>query len=502
MNSAKPARLRTKTGCLTCRKRRKKCDEQLPLCNACHLSGRQCLWPTSEDLLDRRFNSHQNSRHRATRSQRAGSVATEDDHSRKTRSESVSVDSEHWILTESGAAHEVVARDLEVVISRHFVERFYGLLLLPKCHPGFHEGWLTEIQDLMVRHKSLYYSVLACAASHIHCIDSSSPMQELALRYYSNALKELSRFLARASQLENHNGLLMSVMLLYLHGCMGYGTNADIPRHVTAAKRILTLRLFSRPLSIDRLFDRLAVESVLYQIFLVSTGLWSDSDGIDCDFDTEFWTRAEQLLDRSSFFPGQSMSFNSPVLGIPVSLFRLAISLRQQYRVPFTQERTAVLERVRSEVEVWEVALLCDQELKLSPDERPNGQERYYRDAAYLYAIIVSMLLEQLEQNETTGSAPVASGESWQVRKAVQILRGHQYDEGWTKCYIGCWPVYTLGFFMSSPEDIELIRSEFQRRWDLTGFSQVSRFSRDLENTWFARQHSIGTPLTTYLWEL
>ncbi|KAL8404504.1 hypothetical protein RB594_009385 [Gaeumannomyces avenae] len=37
--------LRTKTGCLTCRKRHKKCDEQFPVCSHCVTSNRECVWP-------------------------------------------------------------------------------------------------------------------------------------------------------------------------------------------------------------------------------------------------------------------------------------------------------------------------------------------------------------------------------------------------------------------------------------------------------------------------
>jgi hypothetical protein len=104
------------------------------------------------------------------------------------------------------------------MIARHFVDRYYGLLLLPSCHPQYYHGWINEIQELMVEHECLRYSVLACAASHLHFVDSSPQMQELSLTYYSQAIKGLSGVLAKIGQLENHNGLLMSIMLLYLHG--------------------------------------------------------------------------------------------------------------------------------------------------------------------------------------------------------------------------------------------------------------------------------------------
>ncbi|KAH6695277.1 hypothetical protein F5X68DRAFT_163536 [Plectosphaerella plurivora] len=37
--------LRTKTGCLTCRKRHKKCDEKQPVCGPCGIADRECVYP-------------------------------------------------------------------------------------------------------------------------------------------------------------------------------------------------------------------------------------------------------------------------------------------------------------------------------------------------------------------------------------------------------------------------------------------------------------------------
>lgn len=107
---------------------------------------------------------------------------------------------------------------MPLALSRHFAERYFSLLLLPSCHPDYSNGWLAEIQDLMISHRSLYFSVLACAASHVHLIDTSTPAQGLSLTYYTKATRELSDVLKNGSKLENHNGLLMSIMLLYLHG--------------------------------------------------------------------------------------------------------------------------------------------------------------------------------------------------------------------------------------------------------------------------------------------
>ncbi|KAK1978915.1 hypothetical protein LZ30DRAFT_198097 [Colletotrichum cereale] len=46
--------LRTKTGCLTCRERHKKCDEKQPVCGPCSISSRQCVFPRNSQDASRR----------------------------------------------------------------------------------------------------------------------------------------------------------------------------------------------------------------------------------------------------------------------------------------------------------------------------------------------------------------------------------------------------------------------------------------------------------------
>ncbi|CAM1510683.1 Fc.00g010180.m01.CDS01 [Cosmosporella sp. VM-42] len=498
MKIAARQKLRTKTGCLTCRKRRKKCDENDPVCDGCESSGRECHWPLPADLLDRRYASHYRSRHRENvakyKSQHTINQTGDPQMSAEVQPDVQGPSHCPWHsattgvhlcppspLTEVAVAHSAISQHLEVLISRHFVDRYYSLLLLPSCHPGIYHGWLTEIQKLTVSNKSLHYSALACAASHIYSIDASWRMHDLALTYYSNALRELSKLLATTSQPENHNGVLMSVILLYLHGFMGWGTDTDIPRHFNAATRILTLRLLDRPIRIHRIFDRLAVESVMYQIYVMTMGLWSDPTGPDRDFDRNFWDRAERALNRSTFSIGTSIHFTSPILGVSLSLYGLALSLRQYYRTGCSPD-LAALGRIQSEVAAWEAIVLYNQELQSGPNSNSqelNSQERCFRDASYLYAIVASLLLEQLLQQEIKATLPsMVPSDSWQMKMAVQILKQHQDDNDWPKSFIGDWPIYTLGFFMTSSEDRKLVRAELQRRWDLAKFAQVIETAR------------------------
>lgn len=48
-------RLRSKGGCKSCRSNKKKCDEVKPICSTCQRKNITCIWPTEEEMLDKRF---------------------------------------------------------------------------------------------------------------------------------------------------------------------------------------------------------------------------------------------------------------------------------------------------------------------------------------------------------------------------------------------------------------------------------------------------------------
>ncbi|KAI1055440.1 hypothetical protein LB506_011442 [Fusarium annulatum] len=499
-------KLRTKTGCFTCRQRRKKCDEKTPICDLCRSSGRKCIWPSASDLLDRRYSHHSDSRHQ-DRSLKEQLSEPDDDglslipscsnqplqHAPSPSSPSTIYEIDSVcpldLLSQAATVHRVLSNHLELRVSDHFSDKYFSLLLLPDCYRGFHDGWLTEIKQLMVTHKSLYYSVLACAASHIFLTDSVWEMHPLALSYYAEGVKELQLLLGKVAQYENHDALLMSVMLLYLHGCLGWGTHSDVAKHVNAATRIVTLRLLDKPAGIQRLFDRLALESVIYQQFLLSTGLWSESSQSDFVFDPDFWDSVEKLLNRSSLLSGAPWNVESPVLGVPLYFFRTAIILRECYRSGVSLD-PAVFSQIQQEVQCWE-AQLCDphsESIYTSTDTVRKIPSSKIRDETYLYALVASLLLEEISENGSRGTMPsVVSRDKWQIKLFLRILESHQGSREWARSYAGNWPAYTLGVFLSSPEDRLVVKKDLEASWEVTRMTYALRYCRDLDIIWKSR---------------
>lgn len=262
---------------------------------------------------------------------------------------------------------------------------------------------------------------------------------------------------------------------------MGLGTFTDIPRHLDAACQVLRLRLLNSWAALDKFTDRVAVESVLYHVFIMTTGMWHEGR-TDYTFDREFWALSEALLGRSTFFPGRAM-LNSPVLGIPVSLLRMSMSLRELFdsREPPDAE---VLESYRDEVETWEGRVLSRDlfELDLRIDWDPSPHDQYCLDIARLFAIVNSIMFENLSLGMRRADLPLHGAKgTWKTDKAQRILRQYPEDDGWSVCYLGSWPVYTLGFFMGSPEGVDLVLHDLRRRWDKTKVSLCARYLYDLE---------------------
>lgn len=385
-------------------------------------------------------------------------------------------------------AGRLVLRDVEPLVSANFFDKYFDMIVLPNCHPRFYYGWIAEIKDLVVRHPSLYYSMLACSAAQVHSLSGASQLHSLALEYYGRSLKYICQ-LPETESSASHNSLLMSIILLYLHGCLGNATLSDVPRHVNAAIGLLRVRFLTGDNTIRQPFDRIAFESVMYQIFLTATDSWIHAAQQDFYFDGDFWYQAELLLARSTLFPEDSPSMNSPILGLPVSLFRIVLSAKNIYQSGQEHDGNALI-ILKRELKDWETLVLSNKDPDYVASQTHLSHYRLYKDATYLYILVASLLIDQAKHWLPTKEAvlePRASN-SWQALMMVRILRNHQGDEEWAKCFISNWPLYTVGFFMQDDSEQAVVRQDLLLRVQVTGFSQAKRFLAELEETWARRK--------------
>lgn len=390
--------------------------------------------------------------------------------------------------------------DLEVAIARHFVDHFYPHLISLDCDRQFRLEWLRSIQDSMPHCAGLRYSVLANAASHLFLGGQGARMQDLALHYYTRSLRGLGTAISRFHTREGShctNDILTSMIFLYLHGYIGDETHDDISIHVGAAVQVLARR-FLQPgaeLGFKRPVDRLVVESVIYQIFQLEMGFWSDDsgEGLAYQFDPRFWLKCEGLLRGPSTSPELPNANTSPVLGIPMAIYKLMLMIRRLWTMnPKPPDFNHSLTRLEAELGSWErYGLLEHENESLFASCKPPiavSSHSIVGHATIIMVTCASLLVHQLRR-QPHGS-PVApndeeSGEL--VDRIISILRYRKGDHQWTSCHVATYPIYVAGYFMRSEEEISLVRSEMQQRFEDLHWRQVSRFWDDLETVWRMR---------------
>jgi hypothetical protein len=247
--------------------------------------------------------------------------------------------------------------------------------------------------------------------------------------------------------------------------------------------KIITLRYLRLCASRDDPFDRLVLESILFTVFMSSIGLWSDHSNVLSTFDLTFWVRAEQLLHQTPHIDA-----SSPVIDVPVALLKLYLLVRK-LRYEWSATNMSTVRELKYSIARWKSSISRPDDREDSTyDEHTSSRSHITQDCSLLYIITASVLVEQMLVGDITEPAPSAYDPAcWQLQQGVAILRKYRRDTRWPRYFTSSMPIYTLGFFMTQFEDINLVREDLRRRWEFTNLGYLLRLRGDLESTWEKR---------------
>lgn len=267
-------------------------------------------------------------------------------------------------------------------------------------------------------------------------------------------------------------------------------TNKDIAKHVKGAIQLVKLRsIHSKRPPIQRPIHRIIWESILYQVFRQTV---NRPFAIDFQPDVEFCLKAEENL-KSLTFPDASPADNSPVIGFPLRLQKFIIEIVQLCKSPAKPD-PQVLQSLTGEMEFWEGKILNEGHC-VEEEGPPIGsakQGHVFREhSTSLHILAASLLLDWVSRSQEIScegevKLPPTS-QSWQVRRALKILRCPQISEEWSGCYLGSWPSLILGYAVDKPEDVALIRNDFEQRFHKLYSGEELLFIRELEEVWRMR---------------
>ncbi|KAF2819697.1 hypothetical protein CC86DRAFT_412628 [Ophiobolus disseminans] len=209
---AKQAKARSKTGCTTCRKRKKKCDETKPFCMSCQKNNIHCEGYKPVELW------------------KSGKEKAAD-----ARKQSVEVKFELPPLMEG------VESDLDRDLLQHFVSRASAVLSL---HGDQSTNPFTRILlPMALQHEGLMHSVLCLSASHMYSVNPSEEYEDRQNFHRSKALKLLKHDLER--QKAGEGGVMIyedsnvaQILVHLLHSICDGNTSGEYRMHMVAAKQI------------------------------------------------------------------------------------------------------------------------------------------------------------------------------------------------------------------------------------------------------------------------
>lgn len=365
--------------------------------------------------------------------------------------------------------------------------------------------------------ESVKCAVFAACASNKYMLLRDQRYHDAALGYYFRAVELVNHALAElgSSGKGPDDPLVTSVVYLYLYDVRAFpklsacvveepnlcinqmwgppDKTLDARKHVDGAMSLLKLRYedAGSPISMTRPLHRVNTESVLYQAFLLSM---RKPFAPNFHVDAQFLDRSEHVLNARKLvdvLPEDS----SPVLGLPLPLYRLITDLIDFLNSP-KRLNSQILTLLKGEMETWEGLILAENE----SESAFSTLTSFHKDAVTLFVLSASLLLDHI--TETSASQSSAESRSintrcptpepskpprWQVKRAFCILRRPASYETWTRCFLGAWPMLILGYSVTLAEDIALIRRVLGKMRERMGYGEIQRIIDDLEAVWNGR---------------
>lgn len=207
-------RLRTKTGCLTCRDRRKKCDERWPICSGCDRNLLTCCWRRGVTSPHSGSGQHRSTSvtQRPPKNQTTGFSDKEDNSAVESATNSAASLPNLLPLTTVTARSPALRNTTDHNLFAYCIDKLLPLMARPYVHPEYKR---FPYHLTIALHQPIVMDVLlASAAMHL---SEGNPHRELqAFKYYSSAIHMLLQKIAGREVDGTEDWVLLVAMILCL----------------------------------------------------------------------------------------------------------------------------------------------------------------------------------------------------------------------------------------------------------------------------------------------
>lgn len=478
------ARWRTKTGCLTCRKRRKKCDERTKgegSCTACARNNIACVWPGQEAKDRSRNRPHDAARHALHRTQNALETADGDDacntmtlsspNARECTNVHDPQDDIGFLMKNSpfrpSVWHEVGPNtQYRCELFKHFSVAVAGMMIRCDSHPGFTD-WTATIREGL-QHPCLMDVFLACSA--IHLSHTRPEMRAVAFSYYSSAVSNTRLQIERGQLDGSEEWLLILVCYLAIFERFQPESSSKAALHLQGAVHLMSLKRAKVGQSVLPSIaphQRLWAESVIYNTtftaFLSPDVSWLSHMNV--------WEQVDVFC-QANPYPGTSEDTISPLMGVAVKLYHLILQVScLARRLPWSAADALRANRMRDELDSW----VTDAEL-----DNGNGVGGLSWISAKLFVFAADILLFKAMNADVSPSHPHIRR---RVAQSLDLLRRTEMTGTyWSQHF--CWPAAILACAVEQKADFLFLQQTVDTQWRQSFFGDVRRTGNILQAMW------------------
>ncbi|KAL5041789.1 hypothetical protein BDW71DRAFT_217431 [Aspergillus fruticulosus] len=493
-----PAHLRTKTGCLTCRRRRKKCDEQPDRCKNCSRRWLQCIWPSP------------------TAGAASDAIQVPPSMALLSRSPAVSRPTESTGL----GGRSGMELSAPVLYPEPTTLPFYVGVIPTSSSPLFEllrAKWLRQLirplaagslielyhQESMATAMSIPYymhALLACCAAEypVENVNALEHFWRLSEKHYVRAITGLREALSASGPITHSGAIIQTVLILCIFERAKPWPSSGVGAHLSGLAQLIRSESVWGALDCPVSASGTAISRVVLEGFIFHSATSVPFQPFpDQQSNLDVAMRIAQSRLEAMFGEGNPAYPDSPVLGVQPKLFVLVreVSLMHREhelahvnyirRLEHWQRITELQEQLSRYRHFYSTDLYCFSEpMAMEIETPPPSLHRAtcscnpHLIGPMLYIVAAELLLADVLE-EARGHYALAISEL--VQEGIQFVNQLQPASDYYAEYYG-WPIYVLAKFVSRKEDRDCVLSQVNAFWQATRSGTMSRLADMLGN--------------------
>ncbi|KAL4862816.1 fungal-specific transcription factor domain-containing protein [Aspergillus spectabilis] len=488
-----PAHLRTKTGCLTCRRRRKKCDERRDTCENCARRWLTCIWPSptataASDDIQPDFSMPMLS------PSPAGSPSIESIGIRvaDTKRGLSNVTHEPTTVPSYAGVIPLASGSIFDLLRTKWLRQ----LIRPLASGLLIESYHQESMAMAMSTPFYMHSLLACCGAEypVDDVNAREHFWRLSRKHYVRAITGLREAL-RASEPKLHRqAILRTVLMLCIFERSKPWPSSGVGAHLSGLAQLIQSESawgssdYPVPASSGAMIRRVMLEAF---IFHATTSI-PFQPFADQQSNLNVAMRLAESKLEGMFSEGTPAYPDSPVLGVPPKLFVLIREISLMHRehelshvdynrhLQLWQSLNSMGEQLSRHRYLYSAGAYCLESTTMENETPPLsapwvttcGSDPFLIGPK-LYIIAANILLANMlkdARDHFTRTIPEL------VRDGVQLVSQLQPPKDYYAEYYG-WPIYVLAKFVSCKQDQNCLLSQVNAFWKATRSGTMARLA-------------------------